>query len=214
MNVCFRPYQPQLVAIVGGSGSGKSWLAAELQARLGKEAALLSLDDFYRDRSYLSPDRRTRLNFDHPRAIDWPAFERVLSRSRMGLPQKVPRYDFTTHTQCARRDWWRPKRVVLVEGLWLLRRPSVRRWFGIRIFIECRSDVQLRRRLRRDTLERGRSAASVREQFVQRVAPMHEQYVRPQARWATHVVTSPVQKPVLERLARDVQRLLEGAAVF
>ena len=35
-----------LVAIVGGSGAGKSWLAEKLQARLGKQTARLSLDDF------------------------------------------------------------------------------------------------------------------------------------------------------------------------
>src|SRR5689334_19369399 len=43
--------KPLLVAIVGGSGSGKTWLAKKLQAALGDRAARLSLDDFYRDRS-------------------------------------------------------------------------------------------------------------------------------------------------------------------
>ena len=50
---------PLLVAIVGGSGAGKTWLAEKLCTALGRQAARLSLDDFYRDRSHLSPDRKS-----------------------------------------------------------------------------------------------------------------------------------------------------------
>jgi len=67
-----------LVAIAGGSGSGKTWLAAALRRRLRGTAALLSIDDFYRDLAHLPPNRRTRVNFDSPAAIDWVAFESAL----------------------------------------------------------------------------------------------------------------------------------------
>ena len=76
----FKSKPPLLVAIVGGSGAGKSWLAERLHRRLGARAARLSLDDFYRDRSHLPPGRREKLNFDHPRSIDWRSAERVLRR--------------------------------------------------------------------------------------------------------------------------------------
>ncbi|HXE43436.1 MAG TPA: hypothetical protein VN516_10455, partial [Candidatus Baltobacteraceae bacterium] len=58
--------QVKLIAIVGGSGSGKSWLAAELKKRLDAQAALLSLDDFYFDLSGLTPEARAGINYDHP----------------------------------------------------------------------------------------------------------------------------------------------------
>ena len=44
---------PVHVAVVGGSGSGKTWLAEKLAAALAPRAARLSLDDFYRDLSAL-----------------------------------------------------------------------------------------------------------------------------------------------------------------
>jgi ABC-type glutathione transport system ATPase component len=52
---------PVHVAVVGGSGSGKTWLAEKLAAALAPRAERLSLDDFYRDLSQLplaEPQRR------------------------------------------------------------------------------------------------------------------------------------------------------------
>lgn len=205
----WRSFDPRLVAIVGGSGTGKSWLAAQLQARLGKDATSLRLDDFYHDRSGLPLNRRGRVNFDHPRAMDWAAFEHVLTKCKAGLPVQMPRYDYQRHTRSAQLHWWRPRRLILVEGLWLLRRPSLRRLFALRVFMECSPQVQLKRRIERDVLERGRSEASVREQFWGRVLPMQERYVQPQARWADLVVKSPLAGRELESLAGRIRQLLE-----
>src|SRR5690242_4898362 len=89
---------PKLVAIVGGSCAGKSWLADQLQGILGKTAGRLSLDQFYRDRSHLTPARREAINFDHPRAIDWDCLEGVLRDCLAGRATSAPHYDFATHT--------------------------------------------------------------------------------------------------------------------
>ncbi|HVV01931.1 MAG TPA: hypothetical protein VHH88_11255, partial [Verrucomicrobiae bacterium] len=62
-----------VIGIAGGSGAGKSWLAEKIARRIGRHACRISLDDFYLDRSHLSPAQRERINFDHPRAVDWKA---------------------------------------------------------------------------------------------------------------------------------------------
>jgi len=177
-----------LVAIVGGSGAGKTWLAERLLAAFVRQAARLSLDDFYRDRSHVPPARRARVNFDDPRAIDWPAVERVLQVLRDGRPARVPVYDFATHCRLPRTKTLLPKPVVLVDGLWLLRRRTVRRLFALTVFIECPVRLRLRRRLARDVRERGRTPISVRWQFRETVEPMHRRHVAPQARWADVVL--------------------------
>ena len=207
MNTRATGSKPQLVAIAGPSGAGKSWLASQLRTRLGPRAALLRLDDFYRDLSHLPEARRQQINFDHPRAIDWDLFERTLTNCRAGRRSRAPRYDFTRHTRRARMTWWKPKPLVLVEGLWLWRRPSIRRLFAIRIYVDCPRRVQLQRRLRRDAIERGRSAASVRRQFASQVVPMAERHVAPQARWADVVLTSPVSERDVDTLAERVRTL-------
>jgi len=145
-----KPKQPLLVAIVGGSGSGKSWLAEKLQTALGSNAGRLSLDDFYRDRSHLSPAQRARINFDNPAAIDWPAFEHALNSCLRSKKTQIPQYDFRTHCRLPRSKTLKPKPIMFVEGLWLLRSPRLRKLFGFRIFLDAPMKLRLRRRLARD----------------------------------------------------------------
>ncbi|MDB6066597.1 MAG: udk [Pedosphaera sp.] len=198
---------PLLVAIVGGSGAGKSWLADQLQGMLGNTAARISLDDFYKDRSHLAPGHRARINFDHPRAIDWSRLERTLRDCLAWHTTQLPRYDFTRHARHALPQVLRPKPLILMDGLWLLRRPSLRRLFKLRIFIECPSSTRLRRRLARDLSVRGRCRASVQRQFQETVEPMNARYVEPQARWANILLKTPIRK-------REVKRLKEHLAAL
>jgi uridine kinase len=86
-----------LVAVVGGSGAGKTWFTRQLQAALRGHVAHVSLDDFYRDRSRLPAGRRARLNYDHPRTIDWARLHDFLQALRAGEIASVPQYDFATH---------------------------------------------------------------------------------------------------------------------
>jgi uridine kinase len=183
-----KPKQPLLVAIVGGSGSGKSWLADKLQSALGRNAIRLSLDDFYRDRSHLSPAQRAKINFDNPAAIDWPAFQRVLDSCLRWRKAQVPCYDFKTHCRLARSQVLKPKPIMLVEGLWLLRSPRIRKHFGFRIFLDSPMHLRLRRRLDRDVANRGRSPKSVEDQFRKTVEPMHRRFVLPQMQWSDVVL--------------------------
>lgn len=189
-----------LVAIVGGSAAGKSWLADQLQSLLGDDAARLSLDDFYRDRSYLSPAQRARINYDHPRAIDWESVERVLRDCLRGRTAQAPRYDFATHGRRPTGQKLKPKRVILMDGLWLLRRRALRKILSLSIFIDCPTATRLNRRIARDTAARGRSHESVRRQFSETVEPMHARHVLPQARWADICLTTPIRNADLRRI--------------
>jgi uridine kinase len=192
---------PLLIAIVGGSGSGKSWLADKLQSELGATAARLSLDDFYRDLFHLPPERRALVNFDEPRAIDWAALEDVLRLCVTGRAASVPRYDFKSHCRLRRPKTFKPKPIILVDGLWLLRRRSIRRLFDLSIFLHCASGTRLRRRLARDLLSRGRTRTSVRQQFRTTVEPMHRRYVTPQARLADIVFRAQLSERWVQKLA-------------
>jgi uridine kinase len=198
----------QFIAITGGSGSGKSWLARRLQRRLGRRAGILALDDFYRDRSALPPRQRRAFNFDHPAAIDWPLFRRCLEAIRRGETVPLPRYDFATHARQSRPRIWRARPVVLLDGLWLLHRPALRRLCALSVFVDCPENVRFERRLARDQRERGRSRASVRRQWRAQVRPMHERFVAPQARRADVVLNEDVTAAVVAGLTARIRRVL------
>lgn len=195
----------KLVAIIGGSGSGKSWLAQQLRTKLAPKAACLSLDDFYLDRSHLTPAQRARLNFDHPRAIDWKRLTATLRTLRAGRSTRVPIYDFTTHCRRLQHRLLKPKPVLLVEGLWLLHRRELRRLFDLGIFLNASMSLRLKRRMARDTSERGRPPSSVLRQFRETVEPMHRKYVAPQAKWAELVVPGTCSPKHVARIAQTIR---------
>lgn len=203
----------RFVAIVGGSGSGKTWLADRLAADLAGRAARLSLDDFYADLSHLEPARRRRRNFDHPRTIDWELLQRVLESLAQGVDTPVPRYDFTRNTRSPEPALCPARRITLIDGLWLLRPRALHGWFAWSVFIDCPAEVRLQRRLERDQRERDLSPDWVRRQFREHVEPMHRRYVEPQRRRAAEVVPSPVDDRHLRRLSASLHQLAgeEGA---
>ncbi len=197
-----------LVALVGGSGSGKSWLSENLEKTLGRRVTRVSLDDFYRDQSHLPPEKRARLNFDHPRLIDWDLMEAALTACREGRSVSMPSYCFVTHTRKPGVKTVTPENIILVDGLWLLRRPGLRRLFDVRVFIHCPEKLRSSRRLARDIANRGRDLASARRQFRATVAPMHKKFVDPQIRWADVVL----RQPVGARHVVQVAALIEESA--
>jgi uridine kinase len=202
------PIPAKLVAITGGSGAGKSWLADRLQHLFGDQAGRIMQDSFYRDRSHLPAAERARQNFDHPDALDWACFHQTLEAVATGREARVPAYDFSTHCRRPGAAPIAPKPIMIVDGLWLLHRPEIRRLFSLGIFLHCPEDERLRRRTVRDTAERGRTAPSVRRQFRETVAPMHRLFVDPQARHADLVI--PYPNPAIGELHAALWRLLPG----
>lgn len=203
-----KKHLPVIIGIAGGSGAGKTWLARQLMAHFEKEACIISLDDFYLDRSHLPPARRAKINFDHPRCIDWGLLEQTLQKCLSRRPMALPSYDFATHSRRQTPKQFVPKPLILLEGLWLLRRPAIRRLCDYTIFLSCPSGLRLKRRIKRDCLERGRSKQSIKSQFQKCVAPMHDRFVEPQQRWADRVFKDSPGANEMEELVSTIKTLI------
>lgn len=177
-----------VVGIAGGSGSGKTTLARRVQERLPPgTAARVSHDAYYRDLAHLPLAERAAFNFDHPDALESELLAAHLTRLRNGHPVEVPMYDFSTHTRCSTGRPLDPAPVVLVDGVLVLAVERLREELDLMVFVETDPLERLRRRVRRDVRDRGRTPTSVRQQWDATVHPMYERYVAP-SRAHAHVL--------------------------
>ena len=79
----------------------------------------------------------------------------------------------------------------------------LRQTFDRCIFIDTCESVRFERRLRRDTLERGRTEEGVRRQFLNQVKPMHDLYVEPGKAYANQTVSGERDfMPAIDAIAR------------
>jgi uridine kinase len=199
---------PVIVGIVGGSGSGKSWLSKKLVEKLGRDqATIICQDSFYKDLSHLTAADRAKVNFDHPNALDWAAFRKCLTHVTSGRVARIPIYNFASHTREPGEAVLARRSVVIFEGLWLLHRPALRRFFQLSVFIEAGTDLCLERRIARDIAERGRCREEVNAWFSERVLPMQRQFVEPQASYADLLLCAPVTEQHVSKLAQRISNL-------
>lgn len=195
--------KPYLIAIGGPSGSGKSYLAYRLAHAL-PDASVLSLDSYYREYSHLTYGERCQLNFDHPDSIDVDLLTRQIDTVAQGWPIKRPIYDFETHSRTRNPEPFLPRQYVILEGIFGLYFAAVRDLAAMKVFVQTPDSQCFDRRLARDTVERGRSAESVTDQYTHTVRPMAYEYIWPTRHYANLVI------PGNQNIALSVEQVLHG----
>ncbi|WP_306589452.1 uridine kinase [Geothrix sp. 21YS21S-4] len=208
--------RPMLAGIVGGSGSGKTSVAAELLKRLKKRGVatlLLDMDAYYAPLEIVKGrfDGRA-VNWDHPHAFDLELMAAHLSALHRGESIRKPVYDFTISDRTGWEEPIPPAQVVILEGLLLFALPELRDQLDIKVFVDTDADIRILRRIRRDTQERGRSLESVMDQYENSVRPMHLEFVEPSKRWADLIVPTGVEnRTAMEAITHHIcSRVLDG----
>lgn len=171
---------PTVVLVAGGSASGKtSAIARRIAETFGTDALIVSMDDYYRGRSYMDAEaaRGNTLNFDQPEAVGMEEIESDILSLRSGIPVSKRRYDFAKGTGCRIEDTIEPARVIVVEGLFALH-GKLRGLGDLGIFVDVDTHSQLVRRLLRDMIERDTmTPKDMLGYFSETVVPMHERYI-------------------------------------
>jgi len=181
------PTRPRLLAIAGGSCSGKTTLAAKLADSLGaKICRVVRQDDYYHDIDARGDS--PLVNFDIPDALDFDLLHDNLLAFKRGEAVALPSYDFITHQRQTSTEPLASRPVIIIEGILLLDIPPLREIFDHSVYMRCPEDLRLSRRLTRDTIERGRTKEDVLRQFQEQVAPAHQTYVSPSQNFADLII--------------------------
>ncbi len=190
-----------IIAIGGPSCAGKTELAKSLSRAL--QTAILPLDAYYRDLSFMPIESRTRFNFDIPESFDHTLLKEHLTELAAGKPIHRPVYDWKVHTRSPIRETLTPGDFVIFEGLFALHWEDLRPLMKSKVYVDAPDTICLSRRQARDVLERGRTVESVYKQYVETVRPMAELYVRPSRRFADIVISgeTPIQQSTAQVLA-------------
>jgi uridine kinase len=202
--------RPFLIGVGGGTGSGKTTVAERLAAMVGQwELALVKLDSYYCDRAQLPFEERAAINYDHPDAFDWPLLMTHLDALLGGRAAPVPVYDFASHLRTDEVTMVESGPVVVIEGILVLFEPRLRELLDLKVYVDTDPDVRFIRRLQRDVADRGRTPASVIEQYLTTVRPMHLQFVEPSKRYADVIVPhGGMNAPAFDMLVARVRSLL------
>jgi uridine kinase len=180
---------PLVIAIAGGSGSGKTTVANVILDKVGAHRiAYLPHDAYYRDLTNLPPTQRAEVNFDHPESLETELLIEHVNMLKSWRPIDLPVYDFTHHSRTAETIQVNPQRVIIVEGILIFVEPRLRELFDIKIFVDTDPDIRFIRRLTRDIQERGRSTEMVVHQYLNTVRPMHLEFVEPSKRYADIII--------------------------
>ncbi len=172
--------QPYLIGVSGGSASGKTSFLKTLSARFhGGELCIISQDNYYRSPDLHLRDDKGFINFDLPECIDVSAFLEDLQKLRSGMPIKRHEYLYQLEGQEAELIEIQPAPVVVVEGLFLFHFRQIFEQLDLKIFIDAKEEIKLRRRLQRDTVERGIDWNHVMYQWENHVRPSYEKYLLP-----------------------------------
>lgn len=180
--------KPVLVAIAGGSASGKSTIVDTIDSYFGDDLVVIGHDNYYKPHDDLPFEERAKLNYDRPDAFDNDLFYEDILKISAGKTISMPTYDYTVHTRSKETITVEPRKIILVEGILVLYDKRLRDLYDTKVFIDADSDVRLQRRILRDTIERKRSLESVLNQYIYQVKPMHEKYVEPTKQFADIII--------------------------
>ena len=182
--------KPILIGIAGGTASGKTSIADILKEDFSSTNSVIIIkeDDYYKDQSDITYEERCKTNYDHPLAFDFDLMMVQLKELLACKTIKKPTYDYTVHNRSSIIETVEPSDVIILEGLFALYNPEIRKLEDIKVFVDTDADIRFIRRLKRDIVERQRTMENVMQQYLTTVKPMHDQFIEPTKKYADVII--------------------------
>ena len=202
---------PVLVAITGGTSSGKTTLTRQVAEEIADLQPLVLMQDaYFRDYSDLpESEREAARTANRPDAVNWEALRPQLLALKRGNPIIHP----VAGTRAAARGdapvTLGPARVVLVEGHLLLVDEGVRELADLKVFVDCDVEVRVLRRIQRDTSRPEASLDRSLAWYWRDVLPNNQRYTNLQRSYADIIIPHDRPNPLAARLlAACIRELL------
>ena len=175
--------RPFIIGITGGSASGKTLFLTRLMDQFDTDdICLLSQDNYYRPKQHQTKDENGIENFDLPGAIDDVAFAADVEKLRSGEIVTREEYTFNNSEKIPTILHFHPKKILVVEGIFVFHFPEVAKLLDLKIFIDAQDKIKLKRRIKRDNEERGYDLQDVMYRWKYHVKPTYEEFIRPHKR--------------------------------
>jgi len=226
--------EKRIILVAGPSASGKTTTAKKLVSellRVGKKAAVISMDDFYKNRSEM-PIIDGKINAEVIEALEMGLLEKVLRTFLANGKTSVPHYDFSKGVRednFAEIDAGK-NGVLILEGLHAIN-PLVCEHLDDESFYRLyvsphsgyvgdlsvldRRDLRFLRRLVRDYYTRDSSAERTFEMWED-VGKCEDVYVRPLGKTADRMLdtTHPYEICVLKETAIKVLKTVDKNSLY
>lgn len=184
--------KPFIIGIAGGSGAGKTFfLKCFLEHFTASEVCLVSQDDYYIPVAHNMTKEENKLyNFDLPATIDYKRFEEDITRLINGETLLIKEYTFNNPDIEPKMLEIKPAPIIIVEGLFILHFRKIAATLNLKIFIEADEDIALKRRLKRDLIERGYSHDDAMYKWINHVVPAYKEFLLPYKNECDQVITN------------------------
>ncbi|MEE1944616.1 uridine kinase [Pedobacter sp. KR3-3] len=187
---------PLIIGIAGGSGSGKTFfLNSFLHHFKNDEVTLLSQDDYYIPAGEMTQEENKLYNFDLPSTIDDEQFLIDIKKLIKGEVVYKKEYNFNNPLAVVKILEINPAPIIIVEGLFILHFKEIADLLNLRIFIEADEEVALKRRIKRDGMERGYPEDDVLYKWNNHVVPAYKEFLLPYRETCNKVVSNNFDTP-------------------
>jgi uridine kinase len=84
----------------------------------------------------------------------------------------------------------KPAPIIIVEGLFILYFKKISRLLDLKIFMDADDEIALKRRLKRDLIERGYPHEAVMYKWLNHVVPAYNKYLLPYKNECDQIITN------------------------
>jgi len=172
--------QPYIIGITGGSASGKTFfMKCLIDSFPPEQVCRISQDNYYRPIHEIPRDENGVENFDLPETIDHHLFAEHIAVLRAGREVQQKEYTFNNPLIKPEILVFEPRPIIIVEGIFVLYFPDIARLIDLKIFVDAKEHVKIKRRIIRDNNERGYDLDDVLYRWEHHVAPTYDKYILP-----------------------------------